>query len=118
MIKWYRFKNFHSFKEEQFVDLTLKANSSESPLDQQWGDDRIAKVLAVMGANGSGKSNMIKPLAFLSWFCSDSFKSMDNSDSLPIYPHICNKSEPSEIEICFVESRIKEEDSEHSEFKY
>ncbi|EOF6185577.1 ATP/GTP-binding protein [Salmonella enterica] len=118
MIKWYRFKNFYSFKDEQFVDLTLKANSSESLLDQQWGDVRIAKVLAVMGANGSGKSNMIKPLAFLSWFCSDSFKSMDNSDSLPIYPHICNKSEPSEIEICFVESRIKEEDSEHSEFKY
>jgi AAA15 family ATPase/GTPase len=118
MIKWYRFKNFYSFKDEQFVDLTLKENSSESPLDQHWGKDRITKVLAVMGANGSGKSNMIKPLAFLSWFCSESFKSMDNSDLLPIYPHICNKKEPSEIEICFVDSRITEEDADHTEFKY
>ncbi|WP_027710549.1 AAA family ATPase [Dickeya chrysanthemi] len=118
MIKWYRFKNLYSFKGEQLVDLTLKANSSESSFDRQWMDCRITKVLAVMGANGSGKSNLIKPLAFLSWFCSKSFKSMDNSDSLPIYSHICNKSEPSEIEICFVDSKEAENSVDHIEFKY
>lgn len=118
MIKWYRFKNFHSFKDEQLVDLTLKANSSESSLDKKWVDTRITKVLAVMGANGSGKSNMLKPLAFLSWFCSESFKSMDNSESLPMYPHICNMDEPSEIEICFVDSRLIDGEMNHVEFKY
>lgn len=118
MIKWYRFKNFYSFKDEQLVDLTLKANSSVSSLDQPWLDTRITKVLAVMGANGSGKSNMLKPLAFLSWFCSESFKSMDNSDSLPIYPHICNKKEPSEIEVCFVDNKTVEDKIHYVEFKY
>jgi len=118
MIKWYRFKNFYSFKDEQLVDLTLKANSTTSSLDQPWLDTRITKVLAVMGANGSGKSNMLKPLAFLSWFCSESFKSMDNSDSLPIYQHICNKKEPSEIEICFVDRRGNKDELHHVEFKY
>lgn len=118
MIKWYRFKNFYSFKDEQLVDLTLKANSSVSSLDQLRLDTRITKVLAVMGANGSGKSNMLKPLAFLNWFCSESFKSMDNSDYLPIYPHICNKNEPSEIEVCFIDNRIEEGKINHIEFKY
>ncbi|WP_114196266.1 AAA family ATPase [Edaphovirga cremea] len=118
MIKWYRFKNFYSFKDEQLVDLTLKANSSASSLDQCWLDIRITKVLAVMGANGSGKSNILKPLAFLSWFCSESFKSMDNSDSLPIYSHICNKKEPSEIEVCFVDRSILEGETHYVEFKY
>lgn len=118
MIKWYRFKNFYSFKDEQLVDLTLKENSSVSSLDQLWGNERITKVMAVMGANGSGKSNMIKPLAFLSWFCSESFKSMDNSDSIPVYPHICNKEEPLEIEICFIDNEMRKDNGDSFEFKY
>lgn len=118
MIKWYRFKNFYSFKDEQLVDLTLKENSPESSLDQTWDNCRITKVLAIMGPNGAGKSNMLKPLAFLSWFCSESFKSMDNSDSLPFYQHHSYKDEPSEIEICFVDSIQTENKIDYVEFKY
>lgn len=118
MIKWYRFKNFYSFRDDVFVDFTLKENSSSSTLDQTWKDCRITKVMAVMGPNGAGKSNILKPLAFLSWFCSESFKSMDNADLLPFYPHFADKSEPSEIEICFVDKFELNEDVAYVEFKY
>lgn len=101
------------------VDLTLKANSSRSAFDQDWENCRIAKVMAVMGPNGAGKSNILKPLAFLSWFCSESFKSMDDTDLLPFYPHLTKKDEPSEIEVCFVD-KLENSDGELSyvEFKY
>lgn len=71
-----------------------------------------------MGANGSGKSNLLKPLAFLSWFCSDSFKSMDNSDELPYYPHMCANDEVSEIEVYFIDKINHEDEYLFAELKY
>ncbi|EJG0826906.1 ATP-binding protein, partial [Cronobacter sakazakii] len=115
MIKWYRFKNFYSFKEDTFVDLTLKENSSFSSYDTEVNGTKIAKILTVLGSNGSGKSNMLKPLAFLRWFCSQSFTKMDNKSLLPFYPHYTSTSEPSEIEICFIDTDSKEH---HWEYKY
>ncbi|OAT26190.1 putative abortive infection protein [Buttiauxella ferragutiae ATCC 51602] len=115
MIKWYRFKNFYSFKEDTFVDLTLKENSSYSSYDTVVSDTKIAKIITVMGANGSGKSNLLKPLAFLSWFCSSSFKKMDSDSLLPFYPHSTCAKEPSEIEICFTD---KDTNGNDWEYKY
>lgn len=115
MIKWYRFKNFYSFKDDTYVDLTLKENSSFSSYDTEVNGDKIAKILTVMGSNGSGKSNMLKPLAFLRWFCSDSFTKMDSNSLLPFYPHHSSSKELSEIEICFIDSDDKDQ---HWEYKY
>jgi len=115
MIKWYRFKNFYSFKEDTFVDLTLKKNSSDSSYDTEVNGTKIAKVLTIMGPNGSGKSNMLKPLAFLRWFCSKSFVKLESESLLPFYPHYCAIKEPSEIEICFTDS---DNSGHHWEYKY
>ncbi|ASQ76799.1 abortive infection protein [Enterobacter hormaechei] len=115
MIKWYRFKNFYSFKEDTFVDLTLKENSSFSSYDTEVNGTKIAKIMTVMGSNGSGKSNMLKPLAFLRWFCSHSFQKLESKSLLPFYPHYSCVAEPSEIEICFIDSDDK---NQHWEYKY
>lgn len=118
MIKWYRFKNFYSFKDETLVDLTLKANSAESSFDVDLKDARVSKVLAVLGSNGSGKSNLLKPLAFLRWFCHSSFKDLENKELLPFYPHASAMDEPSEIEMCFTDLSLGQEKNEAYEFKY
>ncbi|EPJ5578698.1 AAA family ATPase [Citrobacter farmeri] len=101
MIHWYKFKNFYSFKDETKVDFTLKKNSSRSSLDATIGTIEVSKVTAVMGANGSGKSNLLKPLAFLSWFTNRSFKDLDSNDVLPCQGHASSKNEPTKMEIMF-----------------
>jgi AAA15 family ATPase/GTPase len=118
MIKWYKFKNFHSFKEETFVDLTLKANSAESSFDVDLDGTRVSKVLAILGPNGSGKSNLLKPLAFLKWFCHSSFKDLENKELLPFYPHSSALNEPSEIEMCFTDLTMSKGQNKLVEFKY
>ncbi|HCR4019790.1 ATP-binding protein [Morganella morganii] len=101
MIHWYRFKNFYSYCDDTLVDMSLKKNSSETNYDFYCHGKRYSKVLAVMGPNGSGKSNLLRPLAFLSWFCSNSFKEQEQDDLLPFYPYKLNENEDTEIEVCF-----------------
>ncbi|HAT3744016.1 TPA: AAA family ATPase [Serratia marcescens] len=117
MIKWYRFKNFYSFKDETVVDLTLKSNSSESSFDVDVNNSRVSKILAVLGSNGSGKSNLLKPLAFLSWFCEHSFKDLESKELLPFYPHFSTKEDCFEIEVCFTDLQLRHEDNAY-EYKY
>ncbi|WP_227093323.1 ATP-binding protein [Citrobacter sp. 210820-DFI.7.7] len=110
MIHWYKFKNFYSFKDETKVDFTLKKNSSTSNLDAFIGETGVSKVTAVMGANGSGKSNLLKPLAFLSWFTNSSFKELDSKDKLPCQGHATSKDKPTKIEIMFEISFYEKDD--------
>ncbi|WP_342341887.1 AAA family ATPase [Cedecea davisae] len=93
----------------------MKQNSSFSSYDTEINETKIAKILTVLGSNGSGKSNMLKPLAFLSWFCTHSFKKLDGKSQLPFYPHYSAITEPSEIEICFLDYDDKDR---HWEYKY
>lgn len=58
--------------------------------------------MCVFGANGSGKSNLLKPLAFASWFLTHSFRSLDKEEEIPIIPHFANSEGLTEIEIDFI----------------
>ncbi|UPR48846.1 ATP-binding protein [Vibrio cyclitrophicus] len=103
MIKSYKFKNFQSYLDETNVDLTVSKKSTHSYFDYEQGDgSKISKVMCVFGANGSGKSNLLKPLAFASWFLTHSFRSLDKEEEIPIIPHFANSEGLTEIEIDFI----------------
>lgn len=122
MIKWYRFKNFESYLEDCEVDLRVNQKVTHSYFDYELDDKtKIAKVLGVFGANGAGKSNLIKPLSFLSWFVSNSFKGIERNEKIPYHPHFLAKNENSEIEIdfCFPKDGTEiEEEQFELEFNY
>ena len=85
MIKWYKFNNFHSFLDETYVDFTSGPKSSDSDIDFDLDMNiKVSKVAAILGANGSGKSNLMKPLAFLRWFLTSSFKDIKQRDNIPL----------------------------------
>lgn len=100
MLHSFAFKNFLSFKERTEVSfaLTQKASShgwdAPSPAGQ-----RLATALAVIGANGAGKTSLIKPVAFLSWFINHSFLQSAPNAHIPIKPHFSTPNEPIEFEI-------------------
>ena len=71
-------ENFYSFKEPQIIDLRVAANVPDDP--ERFAPiypgcaERAPKVVAIFGANGSGKSTVLKALAFLAWFVGSSFQ--------------------------------------------
>jgi hypothetical protein len=69
--------NFYSIRDPQVIDLRVHGHAPEESerLTPLWpgADERAPKVVTFFGANASGKSNVLKALAFLSWFVRESF---------------------------------------------
>ena len=100
MIHSYRFRNFFSFAEETEVSFTLNRQVPDSDLVlESESGARLSKLMAVVGPNASGKTNILKPLAFLRWFVAYSFVSLE--DELPIRTHFFIEDRNSEFEIEF-----------------
>ena len=70
--------NFYCIRDSQILDLTVPRTTPETPERFapifKGSDLRVPKVVAVYGANGSGKSTVLKALAFVVWFVKDSFQ--------------------------------------------
>ncbi|UXY10061.1 ATP-binding protein [Kosakonia sp. ML.JS2a] len=96
MIYSYGFKNYFGFKEGANVSFLL---NGRVPKDVSYGRN-VATILGVKGANGAGKTNLLKALYFLSSFCSYSFYSKEE-ETIDADPYFNNKS-PSEFYIEFL----------------
>jgi putative AbiEii toxin of type IV toxin-antitoxin system len=70
-------ENFYSIRDRQVIDLRAAANAPAEPgrLAPLWkgAEEKAPKVVALFGANASGKSNVLKALSFIVWFVNDSF---------------------------------------------
>jgi energy-coupling factor transporter ATP-binding protein EcfA2 len=94
----YSFSNFQSFRERVEVDLTIsrKVAMTEWMHEAPTGE-RVSKLMAVIGPNGSGKTALLKPMAFIAWFVSQSFQSPHDA-GIPVAPHAAATNEPTELE--------------------
>ncbi|GGK02584.1 AAA family ATPase [Pseudomonas matsuisoli] len=108
MIRSIRFSNFYSFADEAETDFTLGKKPTPSGFDIELADgSRLNKVIAVVGANGSGKTQFIKPLAFLSWFVCDSFLGNDPDSAVFYRPHRLHASGETKLEVDFLLNGIE-----------
>ena len=82
MIRHFTIENFCSFRHPAPVSFVVGKNAPDNTSfrDSINPDERISTLLGVFGPNASGKTNLIKGLAFLSWFIHDSY------EALPIVP--------------------------------
>lgn len=100
MLHSYAVKNFLSFKERAEVSFRLTQKASSRGWDERsTTGHRLATAMAVVGANGAGKTSLIKSLAFLSWFIANSFLQSQPTAPIPIKPHFSMPNEPVEFEI-------------------
>ncbi|HHW4402955.1 TPA: AAA family ATPase [Aeromonas hydrophila] len=117
MILNYSFENFFSFANETHVDLTSTTKATTTLYDYTSKDGhKVNKVSAIFGANGSGKSNLLKPLAFLNWFFSSSFSTLSSDEEIPIKPHFARENENIKINVEFLGLSKKSAHDLH--FKY
>lgn len=98
MLHRYAATNFQSFFERVEVDLTV----TQRPPDTNWivttaTGQRVSKVMSLIGANGAGKTALLKPVAFLAWFITRSFQQPVEA-AIPAYPHFAHQNEPTELE--------------------
>ena len=106
MIAKFVFSNFYSFAEETEVSFEIGKQPSSSLYDVELSDGRrLNKVIAIVGANGSGKTQLLRPLAFLSWFVTSSFFS-EPKEKIPFKPHALKEKEDSSIEVFFNLNKI------------
>ena len=102
MIHKYRFKNFFSFADETEVSCVLNRQVPDSDLVfESPSGVRLSKILAAIGPNASGKTNVLKPLAFLRWFVAYSFTTSEPDEDIPVQSHFFSDEADSEFEIEF-----------------
>ena len=97
MILKFGAKNFYSFKEGFEIDLTL----NEKKINQG-----VTNVLAIKGANASGKTNVLKLLSFLPSFVQNSFTELKPDETILINSYFFN-DEPIEMFIVFLDNNIE-----------
>ena len=101
MLKSLTARNFQSFREQVAISLDLSKHTPDdnrsfvTPLGS-----KLTKALAIIGPNASGKTTLIKSLAFLDWFLRHSFQSKVEAP-IPLLTHFDAVNETSEFEIEF-----------------
>jgi predicted ATPase len=82
-------ENFYSIREAQVLDLSIARNVPDVPgrfaPPFEGSHDRVAKVAVLFGPNASGKTNILKSVAFLKWFVASSFQIPPDA-RLPLAP--------------------------------
>ncbi len=100
MLLEFRCKNFRSFRDEQKISL-IAAHSHSEKFDKRLISTKLKDVsglrcAAIYGANGSGKSNLLKAMAQFSVMISASQKRWDSSDNIPVWdPFMLDESSKS-----------------------
>ncbi len=110
MLLSFRLANFKSFRDEQAFSFvrgsytTPVDETSEEGGKRPW-DQRVGTIAGLYGSNASGKSNVLKALAFMRNAVRDSFQNWSPGSAIPTEPFKLDpmyKDEPSLFEVIFV----------------
>ena len=99
MIKSIKLQNFTSFYHEGEVNFVVDDDAPDINDFKKCGSHRLSKVSVILGANGSGKSNVLYAIAFLGRFIAHSFS--ETSEGINIPPHAVQIDKPSYFEVEF-----------------
>lgn len=96
-----KIRNFQSFLDEVHISMEM---SQHVPNDERSfttaAGKRLSKAMAVIGPNASGKTALIKSMAFLDWFIKGSFQAKVDAQ-IPLVSHFSAKDSPSHFEVEF-----------------
>ena len=104
MLIRFRASNFRSLKEEQELSLVASSlkDSPEAITEIEGLDLGLVRVAAIYGANASGKSNVIKALAYMSSAVQNSHRQWAPEGPIPREPFLLDpqsKLDPSSFEV-------------------
>jgi energy-coupling factor transporter ATP-binding protein EcfA2 len=98
----YSLTNFQSFLNEATVRLEMPSTSNFSNWTAEGLDEqRVSKLLAVVGHNASGKTALLKGLSFIAWFMSESFTQIAVGSGIPVTAHFTSEGQPTVFRLLF-----------------
>ena len=102
MLHKYAFSNFQSFRDRTEVSWQpdRKVPNEAWTAPSAAGGERLSTIMAVIGANASGKTGLLKALVFMNWFVGESFHDSQQG-MLRLFPHAASINTPSEFEMEF-----------------
>ena len=90
MIHSFSAKNYYSFSDETKVFFTAdEKTTNKGSYIKTAANARLSLVEAVIGPNASGKTTVMKALAFFKWLLSESYR--NNRKKLPYKAFALNK---------------------------
>lgn len=102
MIKEIQITNFYSIKDTQTLSFEI---SKKDMLDNSSfissNKNMLNKIITVIGNNASGKTNILKGLAFLLWFSSVSYQVQPVNAPTGVMPHKLSNDPNSKFSIIF-----------------
>jgi hypothetical protein len=85
MLHEFSLKNFFSFRDEATVSFCVGEHAPENDLFFRTpSGQRLSRLMAAIGPNASGKTNVLKGLAFLRWFMLMSFRMLEPKRPIPV----------------------------------
>ena len=79
MLQQFNFENFHSFRDEMSLDLSAAKISEFENTVVKVGNEKLLPVIAIYGANASGKSNVLSALRNMCFFVTNSHFCVDGN---------------------------------------
>ena len=102
MIRKLVIKNFCSFRESAVLDLTARA---KTPTDDSFTEtsvgDKVSVLTGVFGPNASGKTNLLKGLAFLFFLLRQSYRQQESKEAIPVDSFIGQETVPTKLTLEF-----------------
>lgn len=106
MILNYSVKNFYSIGEKGAgVSFAVDGNAPRTDLYVDAGEiaGRVSLIETVIGANASGKTKLLKGLAFISHMITSSYQDRPNAPMSHLFTaHMSQLDTPTEVFVCFV----------------
>ncbi len=90
MIKYLTVENYRSIKTENILEFDTNSDAAHP-------------VIALAGANASGKTTLLQSLTFIFWFMQHSFLKIDESAEIPCEPFYTLPSSPSKFHLIFAQ---------------
>ncbi len=72
MLLQFNFKNFKSFRDDTTLDLTATKISEYSNHVITIGNEKVLPIAAILGANASGKSNVLEAFRYMATYVANS----------------------------------------------
>ena len=99
MIHKFTVENFYSINEEQELDFASTKKYSSSFTEYE--DKFISNVNCFIGANASGKTNVLKALHFLLWYAQMSYYGIIEDNEILFYKHKLSQDKETKFVLTF-----------------
>lgn len=106
----FRFSNYRSYRDETVLSMEARGIQDDEEGLTTWGKYKLLPSMAILGKNGSGKSNLVRAFWLAVQFITHAQMTQHEGARVPVRPFRLSDSaaeEPTSFEFTFIEDSIR-----------